>query len=539
MQSDSFVCRGWLFHRFWLLSFIAIFLVACHAPPKHHSRDDKTYKLTVLHTNDNHGHFWKNRKGEGGMAARKTLIDQIRGEVAKQGGSVILLSGGDINTGTPTSDMLDAMPDIKGMNMIGYTASAVGNHEFDNPLPVLMKQARWANFPFLAANVYDKSTGKRLFQPYIVVDSGGLKIAIIGLTTLDTVETSNPDVTRGLKFTDPVKEAKALMPEMRSKADIVIAATHLGWYFRGNYGVNAPGDVNLARKVNGIDIIAGGHSQDPLFRPDIINSTYIMQAFEWGKYVGRADFIYKDGILKMTNYALIPVNLKEKVIRGGKSEYVNVGPVISENKAMLELLEPYRKEGEALLNVVVGSVDKRLPGERSEVRFHETALGRLIAEAQRDRAKADLAVLNSGGIRASIPAGQITYRDVLTVQPFGNQVAYMELSGRDLKNYLQVVGSMPPDSGAFAHFSNVAMVIEGGKLKQITVGGKRVEDGKIYRMAVNSFSAAGGDGYPQLDNKPGYVNTGYIDGEVLKDYIQKVSPIKVSTYEPKGEVKRY
>lgn len=527
------------FHKLFLMSIIAVFLTACDMFPKRSHDDGKTYHLTILNTNDNHGHFWKNRKGEGGMAARKTLIDQIRGEVTKKGGAVLVLSGGDINTGTPSSDMLDALPDIKGMNLIGYDASAVGNHEFDNPLPVLMKQARWANFPFLAANIYDKKTGKRLFEPYIIKDAGGLKVAIIGLTTLDTVETSNPENTRNLHFSDPVKEAKALMPEMLRKADIVVAATHLGWYFRGHHGINAPGDVNLARHVDGIDIIAGGHSQDPLFRPDIVNSTYIMQAFEWGKYVGRADFIYHDGILKMTNYELIPVNLKEKVVRNGKTEYVNIGPIISENKAMLDFLEPYRKQGDEMLNVIVGSVDKRLPGERAEVRFHETALGRLIAEAQRERAKADLAVLNSGGIRASIPAGKITYRDVLTVQPFGNQVAYMELSGRDLKNYLQVVGSMPTDSGAFAHFANLSMTVEGGKLKQVSVGGKKIDDDKMYRMAVNSFSASGGDGYPQLDNKAGFVNTGYIDAEVLKDYIKKNSPIKVSGYAPKGEVKRY
>ncbi len=527
---------------FCLLVFV-VFVSSCHNMPGGSAGgknvcDSQEHRFTIVNTNDNHGHFWRNFRGEGGMAARKTLIDSIRRDVENKGGSVLVLSGGDINTGVPSSDMLDAMPDIKGMNMIGYDASAVGNHEFDNPLPVLMKQARWASFPFLAANIYDKATGKRLFQPYVVVDAGGLKVAILGLSTLDTVQTSNPDVTKKLKFTDPIKEAKALMPEMRSKADVVVAATHLGWYFRGNYGVNAPGDVNLARKVDGIDIIAGGHSQDPLFRPDIINSTYIMQAFEWGKYVGRADFVYRDGLLKMTDYQLIPVNLKKKVTRDGKTAYINIGQTIAEDKAMLELLKPYKEKGDDLLNVVVGQVDKRLMGERAEVRFHETALGRLIAEAQRQRTNADLAVLNSGGIRASIQPGQITYRDVLSVQPFGNQVSFIDITGKKLKNYLQVVGSMPPDSGAFAHFANVAMVVEDGVLKQVTIGGRRVIDDKKYRLAVNSFSASGGDGYPLLSDKSGFVNTGYVDAEVLKDFIQKHSPIKVNDYQPTNEVRR-
>ncbi len=537
-----------VFHYFryiCLLSF-TVLLTACTAEQvsqywqhKQSTCDGKVHKLTVLHTNDNHGHFWRNSRGEGGMAARKTLIDQIRKEVEAEGGSVLLLSGGDINTGVPSSDLLDALPDIKGMNLIGYDASAVGNHEFDNPLPILMKQAQWANFPFLAANIYLKKTGKRLFQPYTILDAGQLKVAVIGLTTLDTVTTANPDVVKDLDFRDPVKEAKALMPELRRQADIVIAATHMGWYFRGKHGVNAPGDYRLANDVDGIDIIAGGHSQDPLFRPDIKNSTYIMQAFEWGKYVGRADFIYSNGVLKLTEYRLVPVNLKEKVIRNGKKTYVYIDKKIPEDKEMLSLLEPYQKKGEERLKVKVGVTDARLPGERAEVRFHETALGRLIATAQKERAKADLAVINSGGIRASILEGAITYRDVLKVQPFGNQVSYYELSGKDLKNYLQVVGSMPPDSGAFAHFVGITMTVEDGMLKKLLVNGRKVEEDKIYRMAVNSFSASGGDGYPKIDEKPGFVNMGFIDAEVLKEYIQKNSPIKVSRYEPKGEVKRY
>lgn len=95
---------------------------------------DKTYKITVLHTNDHHGHFWRNEYGEYGLAAQKTLVDGIRKEVAAEGGSVLLLSGGDINTGVPESDLQDAEPDFRGMNLVGYDAMAIGNHEFDNQI---------------------------------------------------------------------------------------------------------------------------------------------------------------------------------------------------------------------------------------------------------------------------------------------------------------------------------------------------------------------------------------------------------------------
>jgi 5'-nucleotidase/UDP-sugar diphosphatase len=155
-------------------------LAGCATQPAHEWEADKTYKLTVLHTNDHHGRFWQNKYGEYGMAARKTLIDDIRAQVEAEGGSLLLLSGGDINTGVPESDLQDAEPDFKGMTKIGYDAMALGNHEFDNPLEVLFKQREWADFPMLSANIYDKSTGKRLFQPYQMFDKQGIKIAVIG-----------------------------------------------------------------------------------------------------------------------------------------------------------------------------------------------------------------------------------------------------------------------------------------------------------------------------------------------------------------------
>lgn len=142
---------------------------------------DKTYHITILHTNDHHGHFWRNEQGEYGLAAQKTMVDRIRDEVASEGGSVLLLSGGDVNTGVPESDLQDAEPDFRGMNLIGYDAMAVGNHEFDNPLTVLRQQEKIAKFPFLSANIYQKSSGQRLFKPWAIFKPQGLKIAVIGL----------------------------------------------------------------------------------------------------------------------------------------------------------------------------------------------------------------------------------------------------------------------------------------------------------------------------------------------------------------------
>lgn len=229
---------------------------------------DKTYNITILHTNDHHGHFWQNANGEYGLAAQKTLVDQIRHEVAAQGGSVLLLSGGDINTGVPESDLQDAEPDFRGMNLVGYDAMAIGNHEFDNPLSVLRQQEKWATFPLLSANIYQQGTEKRLFKPYEIFDKQDIKIAVIGLTTDDTAKIGNPELLKGIEFRDPAVEAKTLIQQIKQneKPDVIIAATHMGHYDNGNHGSNAPGDVEMARKLPAgyLDMIVGGHSQDPV-----------------------------------------------------------------------------------------------------------------------------------------------------------------------------------------------------------------------------------------------------------------------------------
>ena len=538
------------------LALFAAFTLA--SQPAQAYEKDKTYKITILHTNDHHGHFWRSEYGEYGLSAQKTLVDGIRREVAAEGGSVLLLSGGDINTGVPESDLQDAEPDFRGMNLIGYDAMAVGNHEFDNPLTVLRQQEKWAKFPFLSANIYQKSTGERLFKPWAIFKRQDLKIAVIGLTTDDTAKIGNPEFFTDIEFRKPAEEAKVVIQElqMNEKPDVMIATTHMGHYDNGNHGSNAPGDVEMARSLpeGALAMIVGGHSQDPVCMaaenkkqvdyvpgtpcaPDKQNGIWIVQAHEWGKYVGRADFEFRNGEMKMVNYQLIPVNLKKKVTwEDGKSEHVLYTPEIAENAQMLSLLSPFQNKGKAQLDVKIGAVNDRLEGDRSKVRFVQTNMGHLILAAQMARTGADFGVMSGGGIRDSIDGGDITYKSVLKVQPFGNVVVYADMNGKDVTDYLTAVAQMKPDFGAYPQFARVSFVAKEGKLNDLKINGEPVDPAKTYRMATLSFNATGGDGYPRIDNKPGYVNTGFIDAEVLKEYIQKNSPLDASAYEPKGEV---
>ncbi|EDU8783954.1 bifunctional UDP-sugar hydrolase/5'-nucleotidase [Salmonella enterica subsp. enterica] len=540
---------------------VALALLAAFAlttQPAQAYEKDKTYKITILHTNDHHGHFWRSEYGEYGLAAQKTLVDSIRKEVAQEGGSVLLLSGGDINTGVPESDLQDAEPDFRGMNLIGYDAMAVGNHEFDNPLTVLRQQEKWAKFPFLSANIYQKSTGERLFKPWAIFTRQDIKIAVIGLTTDDTAKIGNPEYFTDIEFRKPAEEAKVVIQElnMNEKPDVIIATTHMGHYDNGDHGSNAPGDVEMARSLpaGSLAMIVGGHSQDPVCMasenkkqvnyvpgtpcaPDKQNGIWIVQAHEWGKYVGRADFEFRNGEMKMVNYQLIPVNLKKKVTwDNGKSERVLYTPEIAENPQMLSLLTPFQNKGKAQLEVKIGSVNGLLEGDRSKVRFVQTNMGRGILAAQIARTGADFGVMSGGGIRDSIEAGDITYKSVLKVQPFGNIVVYADMSGKEVVDYLTAVAQMKPDSGAYPQFANVSFVAKEGKLTDLKIKGEPVDPAKTYRMATLSFNATGGDGYPLIDNKPGYVNTGFIDAEVLKEFIQQNSPLDAAAFTPKGEV---
>ncbi|QTL94818.1 bifunctional UDP-sugar hydrolase/5'-nucleotidase UshA [Aeromonas jandaei] len=525
-------------------------------------------KLTILHTNDTHGRFWNNAENEYGMAAQKTLVERLRSEAKAAGSEVLVLSGGDVNTGVPESDELDAEPDFMAMNSIRYDAMAVGNHEFDNPLSVIEKQRQWAKFPMLSANIYDKTSGKRYFDPYKVFKlESGLKVAVLGLTTEDTAQLVDPNNVKTLEFRDPTTEAAALGKQIRDKkeANLVFAITHMGHYADGQHGSNAPGDVEMARKlpVGTLDAIIGGHSQNPVcmepgsankyanFKPgdtclpDQQNGTWIMQAHEWGKYVGRAQFDYQNGKLTLTSYELIPVNL---IKRNAKGEAIDANGVVTKDTSKMQFVQDeivkdpelyntllaYQEKGQEKLNELIGSTDGLLLGERNYVRYMQTNLGRLIttATSSAPQLNVDFGIVNSGGVRASIKAGDITYRDVLTVHPFGNTVNKATMKGSELVAYLGKIATLT--GGGYPQFGGIEMQVNcSAKSVMINrIAGKAFDVNATYSFAIPSFSAAGGDGYPVINA----LNVGAVDADVLKEYLKSKQNIHATDYQPTGEV---
>ncbi|WP_077286827.1 bifunctional UDP-sugar hydrolase/5'-nucleotidase UshA [Cognaticolwellia aestuarii] len=532
--------------RIFISSMLLVFISACSQPIL---QKEVSY-LTVLHTNDNHGRFWHNKHGEYGMAARKTLIDQLRGEAKAKGHSLLLLSGGDINTGVPESDLQFAEPDFKGMSEIGYDAMAIGNHEFDNSLEILDTQQSWANFPFLSANIFDKLTNKPRYQPYTIIKKNNLTIAVIGFTTTDTAKIANPKHVGSLAFKKPEAIAASLLSEIQQKhqPDITIAVTHMGHYVDANHGVNAAGDITLARSLpkGALDIVVGGHSQEPVCmaekntvdvtfspgkpcRPDHQNGTWIMQAHEWGKYVGKAEFKLEDGQLTLLNYALLPVNLYKLGSDGERLKQL-ANEYIEPNQALKALLLPYQQRGEKQVLGNVGYTNGKLEGDRNKVRLQQVNLASLIISAQMTAVEADFGIISGGGIRDSIQAGDISYKDVLKVHPFNNLISYIDLSGQQIVDYFSVIAKFPPDSGAYLQYKNISFNWQDGEIAHVKIKGQPIELNKTYRMSINAYNASGGDGYPTLTDHQAYVATNKTDAEVLKHYIEVNTPINIADY---------
>ncbi|MWP61726.1 bifunctional UDP-sugar hydrolase/5'-nucleotidase UshA [Gilliamella sp. Pas-s25] len=515
---------------------------------------NKPYKFTILHTNDHHGRFWQNDIGEYGLAAQKTVVDEIRKEVVTKGGKLLLLSGGDINTGVPESDVLQAKPDFLGMNEVGYDAMAAGNHEFDHPLAVIREQQKWAHFPFLSANTYFKGTDNRVFDAYKIFDLNGIKVAVFGLTTDDTIFLASPKNTDGVEFRKTLPEAQKVIAQIKKteSPDMIIAVTHMGHYENGEHGSMAPGDVELARGLQSgeLDMIVGGHSQNPVCMaspnkriteyvpgtpcaPDKQNGTWIVQAHEWGKYVGRADFIFLNGKITLQNYQLIPINLKKEIDNGdGTKRLEYYTKEILQDKTLLENLKPYQEQGKQQLLVKSGELIGRLEGDRNVVRYQQSNMGQLLLSAFVEKTKADIGIMSGGMIRDSLIEGNITYRDILKVEPFGNSVVYFELTGSELIDYLKIALNKKQGSGGYPHMKNITLTRYGDNIKDVKIKNEPIDLQKSYRIATLDFLAAGGDSYPITNTSPTYVDTGYRDADVVKQYFEEHSPINASDYEP-------
>jgi 2',3'-cyclic-nucleotide 2'-phosphodiesterase (5'-nucleotidase family) len=426
-------------------------------------------EIRILHVNDFHGFVepYKPLGSEellGGIAYLAGRASALRKEKPS-----LLLSAGDMIQGDNWANLFQAESVMELMNEMRFDAMVLGNHEFDFGQEILKKRISEARFPVLGANV----EGFDSLRPYIIKELKGIKLAIIGVVTGDVPASTHPRNVVGLKFTSPIEAVRKYMEELKGKADVVIVLSHIGY----------PADRVLAEKVNGIDVIVGGHSHTKLTKPVTIGSTLIAQAWEHGKALGVLDLTVKDGkVIRSEGH------LEEIKPEKGKKD-----------KAALIIVNKYKEKVDAVLNVRIGEAEVDL--DRENVRRRETNLGNFIADIMRSSSGAEAALINGGSIRVSIRKGEMKAKDIYSALPFDNYIVAIKLAGKQMKEALEHgVSGVENEEGRFPQVSGLTFKYSpsekrGSRVKEISIAGKPIQLDREYIVATNDFMAVGGDGY--------------------------------------------
>lgn len=472
------------------------------------AEETTTKTITILHTNDSHSKVKEGPYEGMGFAKMATLIKQY--ETANE--NTLLLDAGDTFHGTPFATLSKGESIAELFNALGYDGLAAGNHDFNYGYARLLELAELVNFPIMSANVRYKADDKLLLNPYIIKEVDGVKLGIFGLTTPETTYKTNPKNVEGLAFTDPVKEAQAMVAELESEdVDAIIALTHLG-----TDASSTETSIKVAENAPGIDLIVDGHSHTTDMKEYGVD-TLIVSAGEYTENLGVVQLTFEGNELVEKKHDLVT---KEEAAADG----------VQEDAEISTLIENIEKKNEEVLSEVVGTTSVKLDGERAQARAGETNLGNLITDAMVSATGADAAITNGGGIRASIDQGEITKEDVVNVLPFGNYVVTKKFTGATIKAALEHGTSDYPNvKGAFPHVAGMTYDLDvfapaGERVKNLYIKGEPVDLEKEYLVATNDFMAVGGDDYTMFTDGP-LVNEFSALDEILINHIKENTPV--------------
>lgn len=434
---------------------------------------DLTGHIVILHTNDSHGRVDANL----GFTRVAVAKEQLEGA----GATVLLLDAGDTLHGLPVATVSQGESIVRIMNSVGYDAMTPGNHDFNYGSARLTELAGMAEFPVIAANVL-KEDGESLLPGTAIIEKNNVKFGIFGLATPETVYKTSPNNVSGLTFADPVETARAQVAALEAEdCTIIVGLMHIG--------LDETSEVTsrmIAEQVEGIDVIIDGHSHTVLESGLWVNNTLIASTGEYIENIGCID-------IDAEGYAAATLLTQEDF--GGSDVSIEVDALITQITA----------EQDEMLNVVVGQTSVLLEGTREVVRTAESNLGNLAADAFRTATGADVALTNGGGIRDSIPAGDITKKQLVTVFPFGNYVVTMDVTGEQLAAMLENGVSRYPDAdGRFPQVSGMTFKFDpaqpaGSRVFDVKVNGEALDPARTYKLATNDYIAIGGDEYPLAD----------------------------------------
>jgi 5'-nucleotidase / UDP-sugar diphosphatase len=458
--------------RLFLPILVAGLLAGCVA----REPDRPPVRLTFLQFNDHYVLEPADRAGQkGGMARIATLVARTRQESPH----TLLALAGDTISPSIMSAVLRGEQMIAAWNQLGLDVATFGNHEFDFGPPTLLARMRESRFAWVSSNVLDRATG----QPFggaratHLVERDGVAVGFFGLTVADTPQTSSPGP--GVEFRDPIAAARGAVADLRTgRRPIVVAVTHQ----------DMPADERMAREVPGIHLVIGGHEHDPL--ENLVGETLITKAGADGVFVVRID-------LQAT---------RDGKVLARQHRFIAITPELPEDPGMAALVARYQGRLSEALDVRIGETQVPLDARNAALRTSETNVGNLVTDVMRSRLQADVALMNGGGIRGNqlVPAGALTRRDINALLPFLNVLVMLEVPGKVLLEVLErSVSVYPRESGGFLQVSGLSLVFDparrpGQRLVRVVVGGEPLDPERRYKLATNSYTAGGGDGYAML-----------------------------------------
>ncbi len=467
-------------------------------PPPRSTHPDLV--LTFLHTNDTHGHLAPFRILDfpapvGGIARRASMVREIR----RQAAHVLLVDAGDVHQGCLMADAFQGQPDIELMNELGYVAMGLGNHDLDYGRQVLQQRREAAFFPILCANVYHAEENVPLLEPYAIINEGGVRIAMTSFAGPDWPHIIPADLQTGLRFADPIETARALIPQLKAQADLVVVLGHQ--YLKDDYA--------LAGGVPGIDIIIGAHEHAKLTEAVQVGGTLIVENYQWGAYLGRLDVAVSGGRITSYAYGLIPLTVD---VPADPDLAARVGVLEAEMRRMYP--ERFEQIGEAAIDIA----DR-------DIRFREAPLGNLVCDVVRAQAGAEACVLPALTVLNSLFAGPLTVQDVCDALPYPNQILRVQLRGEQLQQLFDIAAA-GSGTGNFVQVSGIRLRILGGVATQIAVDGQPLDRERVYTVATTDYHT-----YRAIDYRDLFSNALNIEpvGITVKDaliaYIRTHSPI--------------
>ncbi len=479
-------------------------------------QNDNFKELRILHWNDMHARnmpYKVSKKdketGEKYYYYIGGISDMLGYINLNKNYNTILLDGGDCYQGTPISSITRGFSQIEILNMFNLDAFVIGNHEFDYGQYSLDSALMLAEFDYLSANVFFKPRNSTFGKPFKIENINGIKIGIIGITALDLETLVVPkNISEVIMLNTDSVITSGISELKKNDCDLIILLTHVG----------VDNDKTLAEKFYGdVDVIVGGHSHTPLFKPLIQNGVIICQAGSYTRWLGKLDLTVdtqKDTVLSY-NGELIETVMDSSIY----------------DRTAQEKIETMLSSIQGELSKVIGKLETDWTTSYSK----ESNLGQWEADVTREKVQTDITFFNAGGLRKNLPAGNITVQDIWEINPFGNTVVTFNVTGKTLhqmvKNNLTNTIRELNEVGYsdLIVVSGIEIVYDSKKalggnddfIQSIKVGGIEIDDEKVYSISTNNYVAGQFNKYfGDVTEEIEYTDTNIIDRDLIIEAVE-------------------